>query len=209
MPSRSAGRSFVGLVERLEVIKPCLAQIWRRTAARVSEKVGCFLRYQAASETCVLAEAGGQQRDAGEQPEQAGCGTSYCFVRPLPLGLDTQVVAHLAEADLQLPTLDEPANDLQRLLGGVGAEPGLRVEALAGVAPQPLRRHSARHARGTLGGSAQRIGTTGKPAWRQTAVSEQISTTRSPSPYQPGTVTRCQRVVLSAKTSIRLGVGAR
>jgi hypothetical protein len=30
--------------------------------------------------------------------------------------------------------------------------------------------------------------------WRQTAVSEQISTTRSPSPYQSGTVTRCHGV---------------
>ena len=42
--------------------------------------------------------------------------------------------------------------------------------------------------------STQRIGRTGKPAWRQTAVAEQISTARSPSPYQPGTVTRTQLV---------------
>ena len=53
--------------------------------------------------------------------------------------------------------------------------------------------------------STQRIGTTGRPAWRQTAVAEQISTTRSPSPYQPGTVTRCQRVVSSTSTSARVG----
>src|SRR3954467_767182 len=43
------------------------------------------------------------------------------------------------------------------------------------------------------------------PLWRQTAVSEQISTMRSPSPYQPGTVRRCQRVALSASTSARVG----
>jgi hypothetical protein len=34
-----------------EVTKPCSIQIWRRTAARVSEKVGRLLRYQAVAET--------------------------------------------------------------------------------------------------------------------------------------------------------------
>ncbi len=51
MPSRSAGRSFVGSGECGEVSKPCSDQTCRRTAARVSEKVGCFLRYQAAVDT--------------------------------------------------------------------------------------------------------------------------------------------------------------
>jgi hypothetical protein len=53
--------------------------------------------------------------------------------------------------------------------------------------------------------STQRIGRTGKPAWRQTAVAEQISTTRSRSPYQPGTTTRRQLVASSASTSERFG----
>src|ERR671912_241223 len=53
--------------------------------------------------------------------------------------------------------------------------------------------------------STQRTGTTGRPACRQTAVSEQISTTRSPSLYQPGTATRCHGVALSASTSARVG----
>jgi hypothetical protein len=30
----------------------------------------------------------------------------------LPLGLDAEVVADLAEGDFQLPALDEPADDL-------------------------------------------------------------------------------------------------
>lgn len=32
-------------------------------------------------------------------------------VGTLPLGLDAQVVTHLAEGDLHLPALDEPADD--------------------------------------------------------------------------------------------------
>src|SRR5215213_3254074 len=51
MPSRSAGRSFMVSAECRDVIKPCSAQNWRRTAARVSAKVGRSLRYQAVAET--------------------------------------------------------------------------------------------------------------------------------------------------------------
>ena len=90
----------------------------------------------------MLAEAVGQQGHDGEQTEQAGRGARDCPVRPLPLGLDAQVVAHLAEGDFELPSLDEPADDLQRLLRQVGAEQGLRVEVPAGVAQQhPADRH--------------------------------------------------------------------
>lgn len=53
--------------------------------------------------------------------------------------------------------------------------------------------------------STQRIGTTGFPLWHHTAVAEQNSITRSPSPYQPGTVTRRQRVLVRISTSERLG----
>src|SRR3954452_16218805 len=52
MPSRSAGLSFVGSGECRDVSKPCSRQNCRRTAARVSEKVGSFLRYQAMVKTC-------------------------------------------------------------------------------------------------------------------------------------------------------------
>src|SRR3954451_484740 len=82
----------------------------------------------------VAAEAGGEQGHDGEQAEQAGCGAGDRPVRPLPLGLDAEVVADLSEGDLQSPALDEPADDLQWLLRRVGAEQGLRVEAPAGIA---------------------------------------------------------------------------
>src|SRR3712207_1050905 len=98
MPSRRAGRSFVGLEACRDVRKPCSRQTWRRTAARVSEKVGRGLRYQAAAETRRLAwrlvgttgpNGGGQGHD-GEQAEQAGRGAGDRPVRPLPLGLDAE-----------------------------------------------------------------------------------------------------------------------
>src|SRR3954468_15793174 len=91
-------------------------------------------------------EARRQQGDDREQPEQAWRGTGDRLVRPLPLGFDAEVVAHLAEGDFELPALDEPADDLQRLLRQVGAEQRLRVEATAGIAQQyPADRHD-RHA---------------------------------------------------------------
>ena len=87
-------------------------------------------------------EARRQQGDDREQPEQAGRGAGDRLVRPLTLGLDAEVVAHLAEGDFQLPALDEPADDLQRLLRQVGAEQRLWFEAAAGVAQQhPADRH--------------------------------------------------------------------
>ncbi|SEN87896.1 hypothetical protein SAMN02799625_02089 [Methylobacterium sp. UNC300MFChir4.1] len=53
--------------------------------------------------------------------------------------------------------------------------------------------------------STQRIGTTGKPPCRHTAVSEAISIVRSPAPYQPGTTTACQRVSLAARLGVSVG----
>ena len=44
------------------------------------------------------------------------------------------MVPHLTESDLHLPALDEPAHDLQRITGGIGAEQGLRIAALLGIA---------------------------------------------------------------------------
>src|SRR5215212_8431623 len=51
MPSRSAGWSFAGSDECRDANQPWSHQICRRTAARVSEKVGRFLWYQAVAET--------------------------------------------------------------------------------------------------------------------------------------------------------------
>ena len=84
-------------------------------------------------ETGMTVEAVGQQDHDGEQAEQAGRGAGDGQIGPLPLGFDTKVVADLSERDLQLPSLREPAEDLQRLLCGVGAEQGLRIEPPAGV----------------------------------------------------------------------------
>jgi len=57
-------------------------------------------------------EPGGQEGDEGEQREQARCGAGDGEVRSLALGLDTEVGAGFLERDLQLPALDEPAQDL-------------------------------------------------------------------------------------------------
>src|SRR3954463_13622123 len=88
------------------------------------------------AQASVTAEVVGQQGHDGEQAEQAGRGAGDGLVGPLPLGLDTEVVADLSERDLQLPALREPAEDLQRLSRRVGAEQGLRVEPPTGVAQQ-------------------------------------------------------------------------
>ena len=53
---------------------------------------------------------------------------------------------HLRKDYFELPALDKPADDLQRLLRQVGAEQRLRIEAAAGIAQQyPADRHD-RHA---------------------------------------------------------------
>jgi hypothetical protein len=87
-------------------------------------------------------KARGKQRHDREQREQAGRGACDGTVRPLALGLDAKMIAHLAEGHLHLPALDEPAHDLQRVARGIGAEQGLRVEAMPGIAQQhPADRH--------------------------------------------------------------------
>ena len=134
------------------------------------------------------AEPRGQERDDGEQAGPAGRGACDGEVRPLALGLDAEMVAHFPEGDFHLPALDEPADDLQRVAARIGAESG------AGGAKRFWGSRS----------STQRMGGTGKPAWRQTAVAEQISTTRSRSPYQAGTATGRQHVASSTSTSERL-----
>src|SRR5829696_927537 len=70
----------------------------------------------------MVADAGAQQGHDGEQSEQAGRGARDRLVRPLPLGLDAEVVTHLAESDLHLPALHKPADDLHGILGKIGAE---------------------------------------------------------------------------------------
>src|ERR687894_2028044 len=125
MPSRSAGRSFAASAECRDVIKPCSAQIWRRTAARVSEKVGCSLRYQAVAETrrrawrsSRVASRATIENSANRQGVVRAIALSdHCRWVSTPRWSRTS-----AEGDLQLPSPEEPADDLQRLLRGVGAE---------------------------------------------------------------------------------------
>ena len=69
-----------------------------------------------------LTELGSQKGDDREQPEQAGRGAGYRAIRPLPLGLDTQMSASLLEGDLDLPAQDEPTDDLQGIPRGIGAQ---------------------------------------------------------------------------------------
>jgi hypothetical protein len=53
-------------------------------------------------------------------------------IRPLPLGLDTQMSASLLERDLDLPAQDEPTNDLQGIPRRIGADSGLLKSGLDG-----------------------------------------------------------------------------
>src|SRR3712207_3027516 len=59
------------------------------------------------AQACAVAQSGGEQGDDREQPEQAGRGAGDGLVRPLPLGLHAEVVAHLSEGDLQPPPRSE------------------------------------------------------------------------------------------------------
>src|SRR5688572_18709902 len=86
-------------------------------------------------------KARGEQGHDREQREPAGGGAGDRPLRPRALGLDAEMVAHLAEGcgatlHTHLPAPDVPADDLQRVASGIGAEQGLRVETLLRVAQQ-------------------------------------------------------------------------
>ncbi len=51
--------------------------------------------------------------------------------------LQPEMSAGLLERDLNLPTQDEPADDLQWILSGIGAQQRLRREPGFGIAQQP------------------------------------------------------------------------
>ena len=93
------------------------------------------------------AEARTQERDEGEQREQAGRRACDGQLRPLPLGLDTEMVTHFPEGDFQLPALNEPGDDLERVAGG-------SVQS---------RACGSKRCSGSRS-STQRMGTTGSPA---------------------------------------------
>ena len=79
-------------------------------------------------------KARSQQGDDREQGEQALGGAGNRHVGPLPLGLDAEMGAHLLEGDLDAPAADEPRHDLGWVTGEVGAEQGLGLEAVLGIA---------------------------------------------------------------------------
>src|SRR3954452_10127983 len=83
------------------------------------------------------AELCGEQGDEGEEPEQARGGACDGQIGPLALGLNAQMRPGLLERGLHLPTLNKPAQDLVRVLVGIGAEQGLRVEPAERVTHQP------------------------------------------------------------------------
>ena len=68
-------------------------------------------------------------------------------VRPLALGLYSQVGPHLLKSDLQLPAKHKPFQDLGRVRCRAGAQQGLGSEGLLGVADQ----HPANDRRGLAG----------------------------------------------------------
>src|SRR3954452_9921647 len=91
---------------------------------------------------CLRAELCGEQGHEGEQPEQARGRACDGQVGPLALGLNAQMRPGLLERGLHLPALHEPAQDLVRILVGIGAEQGLRIEPAQRVTDQhPPDRH--------------------------------------------------------------------
>lgn len=94
----------------------------------------------------------------------------YCRSR-----LNAEMGAHFLEGHLDAPT---PLRSTPRSVRARGSDP---CRAGPGAGSVPRDRGPAR----------ERIGTTGKPPCRHTAVSQAISMMRSPAPCQPGTTTAC------------------
>jgi hypothetical protein len=63
-----------------------------------------------------------QQCDNGEQPQQARRGAGDRVIGPLALGFNAQVIARLAERQLQRPAPYKPADDVVWIAVGIGAQ---------------------------------------------------------------------------------------
>ena len=100
-------------------------------AARASLKVSWGLRYQGSLSrgNAILSEClAGPQRDKREQPEQGrGCAADRP-IRPLPLGLDAEMSAHLGKGHLDGPAPNEPADNVEWIGLEIGTEKALRLE---------------------------------------------------------------------------------
>src|SRR5215211_2433546 len=83
-----------------------------------------------------------KQSDHREQPQQCRGGSPYCQLRPLTLRLESEMPTHLLEAHFQLPTHDEPREDLLRIGVKIGTEESLGFELAPWVTDQhPAHRH--------------------------------------------------------------------
>jgi hypothetical protein len=74
-------------------------------------------------------DAGGQGHP-GEHAKESGRCTSNGRVRPLALGLDSQVSPAFLEGNLQLPAQNEPLNNLSWCRMGISAQKGLGLKFL-------------------------------------------------------------------------------
>src|SRR5882757_5998099 len=89
-----------------------------------------------------LGEVVGPHSDDGEQAEQDRSGAQDGFVGPLTLGFDAEMGASFLEGDFDLPTADEPGEDVAWLSVEVCGEEGLRLELALGIADEkPSDRH--------------------------------------------------------------------
>ena len=69
-----------------------------------------------------------QQGDQREQAQQGGCGANNGPIRPLALGLHTEMIPDFMKSDFQLPAHHEPFQDLFGIGRQVGAQQGLGFE---------------------------------------------------------------------------------
>jgi len=95
-----------------------------RTRAMASEKVGKGFSYQAAERTGVLGPAGSRRAATvtQEKPQEGWSGSANGQVRPLALGLHSQVGPSLLKGDLQLPAQYKPLNCPDGFHGKLGAQ---------------------------------------------------------------------------------------
>jgi hypothetical protein len=109
--------------------------------------------------------------DEGEESERGGRGAQDGEIGPPNLGLDAEVGAGFLEGDIDLPTADEPSEDVDWRGVEIDREKGLQLKLAGGSRTK-----------------SQRIGTGGLPEWYQTAVPLAISTMRWIRPYHRATV---------------------
>lgn len=74
--------------------------------------------------------------DQAEDAEQAGCGTFNGSVRPLTLGLETEICSQFFKSDFDVPASDHPGQDVLCTDCDVRAEEGRWLEAILWTAHQ-------------------------------------------------------------------------